>query len=242
MQEGISLVIIGPPNAGKSSLLNQLAGHETAIVSDIPGTTRDVLREFIHIDGMPLHIIDTAGLRESMDKVEQEGIRRAWLEVEKADQILLVLDSLEVKTELAIKEKVKTLLPTTIQKPVIVIWNKIDLWLQVPESIIIDAYLVIPLSAKTGQGIEMLRQHLCQNAGYQAAGEGIFLARRRHIEALNKTRQCLLAGKEQLLCYKAGELLAEELTQAQRALGEITGEFTNEDLLRKIFASFCIGK
>lgn len=242
LQEGISIVIIGRPNAGKSSLLNQLAGRDTAIVTDIPGTTRDVLHEYIHIDGMPLHIIDTAGLRDSPDLIEQEGIRRAWKEVNNAHQILLVIDNQEATTEQSLKEQINNLLPVAISKPVIVIWNKVDLLKQQAEQFTFENYIIIRLSAKTGEGIDILRKQLTKSAGYQAQTEGIFLARRRHLDALDETHQRLLAGKQQLECYQALELLAEELMLAQRALGEITGEFSNEELLGKIFASFCIGK
>lgn len=233
LQEGMTLVIAGRPNAGKSSLLNALSGRESAIVTEIPGTTRDLLKEQIEIDGLPIHIIDTAGLRESEDRVEQEGIRRAWVEIEQADRVLLLVDD-----QSGLTQEDRQTLEQMGDIPVTIVRTKIDLsgttaGLQEGE---------IAISSKTAQGMEVLRDFLKQSAGYQVGGEGSFLARRRHLEALQQARCALELGRKQLDEFHAGELLAEELRQAQEALSEITGEFTSDDLLGKIFSSFCIGK
>ncbi len=242
LQEGMQVVIAGKPNAGKSSLLNALAGYEAAIVTDIEGTTRDVLKEHINIDGMPLHIIDTAGLRESPDKVEQIGIERAWNEINNADLILLIQDSTNTSEEtidFPFSEKNPS---TSSLPPITVIRNKADLS---GESVGIhtnNQYPTISLSVKEETGISLLREHLKERMGFNASSEGQFMARRRHLEALTTAQQHVLTGQEQLLASMAGELLAEELRLAQHILSEITGEFTSDDLLGKIFTSFCIGK
>ncbi|TNF37602.1 MAG: tRNA uridine-5-carboxymethylaminomethyl(34) synthesis GTPase MnmE [Gammaproteobacteria bacterium] len=237
LREGMTLVIAGRPNAGKSSLLNQLAGRESAIVTDIPGTTRDILREHIQIDGLPLHIIDTAGLRESDDPVEQEGIRRAWKAIEQADRLLLVLDDRDHDHDhLAIEHRVPASIGITR------IFNKIDLTGNRASIRTGDNGVEIALSAKTGEGLDLLRQHLKQCMGYEQAGEGQFMARRRHLDALASAQKNIASARHCLEALHAGELLAEELRQAQEALNEITGEFTSEDLLGRIFSSFCIGK
>ena len=241
LQEGITVVIAGKPNAGKSSLLNALCGRESAIVTEIAGTTRDVLREQIQIDGMPLHIIDTAGLRDSSDVVEQEGIRRAWLEIEKADLILFVVDSKEsIETDLSILwPEVNQRLP---QAPAVtVIHSKCDLS-GLPSSIDDGNPMVIRLSAKRDQDIELLREHLKYRAGFSEAGEGEFTARRRHLNALAQALQALDDGQFQLQYHGAAELLAEDLRRCQQSLNSITGEFSADDLLGEIFSSFCIGK
>ena len=242
IQEGMTVVIAGKPNAGKSSLLNALSGRESAIVTDIEGTTRDVLRERIHLDGMPLHIIDTAGLRDSADVVEQEGIRRAWKEIETADRILFVIDS---NKEYSLDPK--TNWPDYFEKyperdNITFVLNKVDIsgiGTDVSED---HGHPVIRLSAKQNLGIENLTGHLKDCMGYAGASEGSFTARRRHIQALEKAREFMLNGQRQLVDSAAGELLAEDLRLAQQALGEITGEFTTDDLLGRIFSSFCIGK
>lgn len=242
LREGMTVVIAGRPNAGKSSLLNHLTGKESAIVTDIAGTTRDVLREYIHLDGLPLHIIDTAGLRQSEDIVEQQGIQRAWQEIEKADQLLLVIDSItDVKlTPQQLWQEFAKQWPADLK--LTVVYNKIDVSHQQPtiEQKADGAY--IKLSAKTGAGMDLLKQHLKASVGFTASGEGNFIARRRHLDALTRAKQALLNGQEQLLTQRAGELLAEDLRQAQQALSEITGEFSSDDLLGRIFSSFCIGK
>lgn len=238
LREGMTVVIAGRPNAGKSSLLNALAGRESAIVTNIAGTTRDVLRENILIDGMPLHIIDTAGLRDSEDLVEQEGIKRAWTEIANADRILLVIDSQTAEAESdAIPSELQ---PFIDQQKLSVIYNKCDLS---GHQVAIDNSEIsrIYLSAKHAKGIDLLREHLKSCVGYND-GDTPFIARRRHIEALNLGREHIHAGEQQLLNYNAGELLAEELRIAQQALAEITGEFSSDDLLGRIFSSFCIGK
>ncbi len=241
LREGMKVVIAGRPNAGKSSLLNALAGREAAIVTDIAGTTRDVLREHIHIDGMPLHIIDTAGLREATDEVERIGISRAWNEIEQADRILLMLDSTQEHQDLTqVRSEFLAKLPAHI--PVTIIRNKADLSGE-QEGISEEAgYTLIRLSAKTQQGVDILRDHLKQSVGYQTGVEGGFLARRRHLEALEQADVHLQAGLVQLTEFHAGELLAEELRIVQQYLSEITGQFTPDDLLGNIFSSFCIGK
>lgn len=237
LKEGMTVVLAGLPNAGKSSLLNALAGQESAIVTDIAGTTRDVLREQINLDGMPLHIIDTAGLRESADAVEQEGIRRAWREIEQADRLLLLVDDGRGVTEeeRAILERLPHGLSMTV------IRNKCDLSGRPAAIEQGELGTELRLSAKSGEGLDLLRKHLEQSMGYQGTGEGSFMARRRHLDALARAEANLLNG-DQLLQQGAGELLAEELRLAQHALGEITGEVSSDDLLGRIFASFCIGK
>jgi len=237
LREGMSLVIAGRPNAGKSSLLNQLAGRESAIVTHIPGTTRDILREHIQIDGLPLHIIDTAGLRDSDDPVEQEGIKRAWHEINQADRILLLVDDTQRDDEhLQIEEKLPAQIGVTR------IFNKIDISGRPAELIETESETDIALSAKTGAGIELLKNHLKQCMGYEQGNEGQFMARRRHIEALRNARQHLQNARYNLMELRAGELMAEELRMAQQQLSEITGEFSSDDLLGRIFSSFCIGK
>ncbi|WP_294892784.1 tRNA uridine-5-carboxymethylaminomethyl(34) synthesis GTPase MnmE [uncultured Gilliamella sp.] len=242
LREGMKVVIAGRPNAGKSSLLNALAGRDAAIVTDIAGTTRDVLREHIHIDGMPLHIIDTAGLREASDEVERIGIERAWQEIDQADRVLFMVDSTttnETNPEKLWPEFIERL-PKNI--PVTVIRNKADLTGEPLGYSEQNGYCLIQLSARTGEGITLLRDHLKQVMGFTSSTEGGFLARRRHLQALEKAAEHLNKGQYQLTTFHAGELLAEELRLAQEALSEITGEFTSDDLLGRIFSSFCIGK
>ena len=237
LREGMTLVIAGRPNAGKSSLLNQLAGRESAIVTNIPGTTRDVLREHIQIDGLPLHVIDTAGLRESDDPIEQEGVRRAWHEIEQADRIILLVDDTHRDDDhLEIEEQLPKHIGVTR------VFNKIDTSGRTPELIVTDEEIDITLSAKTGAGMDILKTHLKQCMGYEQSNEGRFMARRRHIDALENADQHLQSARYNLIELKAGELLAEELRYTQEQLNEITGEFTSDDLLGKIFSSFCIGK
>jgi len=238
LREGMTVVIAGKPNAGKSTLLNQLTGRDSAIVTEIPGTTRDVLREHIQIDGMPLHVIDTAGLREGADKVEQEGIRRAWQEISHADQILYVVDASQ-------HEKIdQDPLLQELQEAgpgVTIVYNKVDLLGKSPDQKC-DQYQLLSISAKTGAGLLELREYLKTCVGFQTIGDGSFMARRRHLVALHTALNHTLQGQEQLDNHNAGELLAEELRQAQQQLAQITGEFSADDLLGKIFASFCIGK
>jgi tRNA modification GTPase len=238
LREGMTLVIAGRPNAGKSSLLNRLAGYEAAIVTPLAGTTRDVVRERIHLDGMPLHVLDTAGLREGGDLVEEEGIRRAHAEMRRADRVLFVIDAVEDPAARAFAEE-RARLPA--QVPVTLVFNKTDLAAGLP---VADTYSGPPrvlLSALTGQGIEALRHHLKEVMGYQSAGEGTVSARTRHLEALARARAHTEAAYMQLTENRAGELVAE-LRGAQQQLSLITGEFTSDDLLGRIFAGFCIGK
>ena len=235
VKEGMNLVIAGKPNAGKSSLLNALSGSETAIVTNIPGTTRDTLKTHIQIDGMPVHIIDTAGLRQSEDIVELEGIKRAKKEIAQADHILWVYDCNET---LDVTDIQKQHLPDEI--PVTYIKNKIDKIDMAPS--VDEKGHVIAISAKLGTGIDLVKNYLKQIMGYRSEQEGDFLARRRHIEALQRAARHLDNAETALQQLKAGELLAEELRLAQNELNEITGEFTSDDLLGKIFSSFCIGK
>ena len=237
LREGMTVVIAGRPNAGKSSLLNALSGRESAIVTPIEGTTRDVLREHIQVDGMPLHVIDTAGLRETDDPVEQIGVSRAWVEIEKADRILLVTDATTVDdrdVELVAK------LPNRLEMTRI--RNKIDISADQPSLSRDDKVVEIKLSAKTGDGVELLKQHLKQCMGYEQSTQGRFTARRRHLVALEQAQQHCKTAQQQLQIAQAGELIAEDLKQAQQALSDITGEFSSDDLLGRIFSSFCIGK
>lgn len=235
LREGINVVLAGKPNAGKSTLLNRLAGRDLAIVTDVPGTTRDVMRQHLLIDDIPLHVIDTAGLRQSEDLVESEGIKRAWREIKQADCVLLLIDkSIDDEAE-SLHREIKDELPQNV--PVLTIFNKMDLLASAKTSD--DDSLCI--SAKTGLGIDELKRRLKNTVGYQPT-EGRFIARSRHLNALREALNALEVGMEQLLTHKAGELLAEDLRLAQSALSEITGEFTSDDLLGKIFSSFCIGK
>lgn len=242
LREGMKVVIAGRPNAGKSSLLNALAGREAAIVTDIAGTTRDVLREHIHIDGMPLHIIDTAGLRDATDEVERIGITRAWNEIEQADRVLLMLDSTDADSQNMSKVRSEFLTKLPQNLPVTIVRNKADLSGETESVGEENGYTVIRLSAKTQNGVDLLREHLKQSMGYQIGTEGGFLARRRHLDALERAAQHLQSGHIQLTQFQAGELLAEELRLVQNNLSEITGQFTSDDLLTNIFSSFCIGK
>jgi tRNA modification GTPase len=259
LREGMTVVIAGRPNAGKSSLLNRLAGYDAAIVTPIPGTTRDVLRERIAIDGMPLHVLDTAGLRDGGDAIEAEGMRRAHAEIERADRVLFVIDAAQDPAGAAFREQ-GVRLPAAV--PVTLVFNKCDL-------VATQAAKVTPfaagneatvrkigaadfsneqapprlhLSALTGEGLDALRAHLKQCMGYRSVEGGAISARRRHLESLARARAHTAEAARQLAERRAGELVAEELRAAQQALNEITGEFTSDDLLARIFAGFCIGK
>ncbi len=236
LRDGLTLVLAGRPNAGKSSLLNALAGYDAAIVTPVPGTTRDLVREQLSLDGMPLHIVDTAGLTESPDIVEAEGVRRARAQMREADRVLLVLDDTKPGNITALLNE----LPGDI--PVTTVRNKIDLSGAEPGFEHDGWGDTVRLSATTGAGLDALREHLRAVAGFHDTGEGTFLARTRHLDALKRAREHLVSGKTQLRETRSGELLAEDLRQAQNALGEITGEFTSDDLLGSIFSSFCIGK
>ena len=242
LREGMKVVIAGRPNAGKSSLLNALAGREAAIVTDIAGTTRDVLREHIHIDGMPLHIIDTAGLREATDEVERIGISRAWTEIEQADRIILMLDSSDPDSQNIEKVRSEFLSKLSNNMLVTIVRNKVDLSGEAVGIKEENGTTTVCLSAQTHQGVDLLREHLKQTMGFQTGMEGGFLARRRHLDALEKAAEHLQIGLVQLTEFHAGELLAEELRLVQANLSEITGQFTSDDLLGNIFSAFCIGK
>ncbi|HEY8084290.1 MAG TPA: tRNA uridine-5-carboxymethylaminomethyl(34) synthesis GTPase MnmE [Methylophilaceae bacterium] len=235
LREGIHIVLIGQPNVGKSSLLNQLSGEDVAIVTPIAGTTRDTLKSAIQIEGVPLHIVDTAGLRETDDEIERFGIARTWQAIQGASVALLLLDAqqgMDQADELILQQ-----LPQSL--PLIKIMNKSDLAQETPRIVKTDAATSIYLSAKTGEGLPLLRSHLLEMAGWHSSAEGIFTARERHLVALRQVQTCLARANEQL---QQAELVAEELRLAQEALSSITGEFTNEDLLGEIFSRFCIGK
>ena len=238
LRDGMTVVIAGKPNAGKSSLLNALAGYDAAIVTPIAGTTRDVLKERIHIDGMPLHVIDTAGLRDSEDIVEREGIRRARDAMTSADRILYVIDSTQPLDETAFDNEL-AMLPQSV--PVTLILNKIDLS-QLPSRVEEGAQPRIYVSVSTRTGMDLLRTHLKDCMGYHSEEGGTLSARRRHLDALARAGNHLITAEKLLTERHAGELVAEELRQAQQHLGEITGEFSSDELLGRIFSSFCIGK
>ena len=235
LREGIHVVLIGQPNVGKSSLMNQLAGEEVAIVTPTAGTTRDVIKNIIQINGIQLHIIDTAGLRETTDEIEQQGIMRTWRSLESADIALILVDAaLGIgEAEKSILERLQGFLPK--------IWvhNKIDQYARSPSITKINEETHIYLSAKTGSGLDLLRGQLLTMAGWQPSGEGVFMARARHLQALQRVQQHLLDAQHLIT---QPELLAEELRLSQEALASITGEFTSDDLLGEIFSRFCIGK
>lgn len=243
LRDGMSVVIAGKPNAGKSSLLNALAGKDSAIVTDIAGTTRDVLREHIHIDGMPLHLVDTAGLRDAPDEVEQIGIARARDEIQQADGVLLITDASTTPTQDA-QELWPTLLgDLPIPNNLLLVRNKIDKTGEPSGVHVIGSNKHINVAIKDELGLEAIKHELKQMVGYQGVStEGNFIARRRHLDALKRTEHALEQGQAQLHGAAAGELLAEDLRAAQQALSEITGTFSADDLLGEIFGSFCIGK
>ena len=243
LRDGMTVVIAGRPNAGKSSLLNALAGREAAIVTEIAGTTRDVLREHIHIDGMPLHVVDTAGLRDTDDQVERIGVERALKAIGEADRILLVVDSTAAESADPFALWPEFLDSRPAPERVTLIRNKADLSGEpVQLETCADGHVTLSLSAKSAEGLDMLREHLKACMGYEQTAESGFSARRRHLEALRQASGHLEHGRAQLTLAGAGELLAEDLRQAQQALGEITGAFSSDDLLGRIFSSFCIGK
>ena len=250
LREGIKVVIAGQPNAGKSSLLNALAGAELAIVTPIAGTTRDKVQQTIQIEGVPLHVIDTAGLRDSDDEVERIGIERAWDEIAGADAVLFLhdLSRCDAPEYIAADARIYRAMAEKASKnvPIIDIWNKSDC---VPAEHRVPAasgeaiHASVCLSARTGEGLDALRRTLLQVAGWQSASEGVFIARARHVQALQAVDARLMEAAAQLHCAApALDLLAEELRLAQNALNQITGEFSSDDLLGVIFSSFCIGK
>ena len=235
LRDGISIVIAGQPNVGKSSVLNRLTGNDTAIVTDIAGTTRDVLKEQLNLDGLPIHIIDTAGLRNSDDPIEQEGVRRAHKQISQADRILFVIAAGESPDQSLMSE-----LPADV--PVSIVINKTDLNPDAEKNAGSTSTDSISVSAKTGEGFDQLREHLKQCAGFEKTAEGALMARRRHIDAMVKAHQQIKNAHSLLVTDSAGELAAEELRFAQDQLNLITGEFSSDDLLGEIFSRFCIGK
>lgn len=232
LRDGITAVIAGEPNVGKSSLLNALSGKPLAIVTDIPGTTRDVLRDQINIDGLPMQVIDTAGLRDSDDVVEKEGIKRAQHEIEQADIVLYVQD---------VTKPSQPVLPS-LSAPIIYIHNKVDLTEQAPRLENTDGQTIVSLSAKTGDGLDLLKTKIKQVVGLQSREEGLYLARRRHLDALARANTHLVEADKRFEIPHSNEFVAEELRLAHLALSSITGAFTADDLLGEIFSSFCIGK
>ena len=240
LREGLNVVIAGRPNAGKSSLLNKLAGDEIAIVADSPGTTRDVLRQHVHLDGLPLNLIDTAGLRTAADAVEAEGVRRARGELQRADRVLYVLDAAAADDRGA-ADWAADLEQLPPRVPVTLLMNKIDLSGAPPHIDESSAPPRIYLSAKTGAGLPLLRAHLKSSVGF-VENSGALSARRRHLDALERARRAVEAAAGNLAAMRGFELFAEDLRLAQLALSEITGEVTSDDLLGEIFSSFCIGK
>ncbi|MDT8364644.1 MAG: tRNA uridine-5-carboxymethylaminomethyl(34) synthesis GTPase MnmE [Nitrosomonas sp.] len=240
LQSGVDIVLIGQPNVGKSSLLNRLARTDAAIVTEFPGTTRDTIRQSIEIEGIPLHLVDTAGLRETSDAIEQQGIVRTHAAARQAGLVLLLLDSRQGMT--TADQKILASLPQ--QLPVLTVYNKIDLTAQIPRIAESEHGISIYLSAKNGEGVDLLRSALLRTIGWQgnAAGEGVYMARQRHLQALTDASQHLQIASTLLDEGNALELLAEELHLAQQKLSAITGEFTADDLLGEIFSSFCIGK
>lgn len=235
LRTGLRVVLVGPPNVGKSSLLNALAGDDRAIVTEIAGTTRDALRETIQIEGIPIHVIDTAGLRDTDDVVERIGVARTWQEVERADVIVRLIDA---RTGVGADDlRIEARLPPGVAR--ITVANKIDLCGRAPRRVAADGEVTVELSAKLGAGVELLRAELLRVAGWHAHGDDVVLARERHLAALRTARAHVLDAAGQLAAL---ELFAEELRLAQDALSEITGEFTADDLLGVIFSRFCIGK
>jgi tRNA modification GTPase len=237
LREGLNVVIAGKPNAGKSSLLNRLVGDDIAIVTDLPGTTRDLLRQHVHFDGLPVNLIDTAGLRMAVDVVEEEGIRRAKAEMQRADRVLYVVDA--TLADHALPTELELFAPNV---PVTLVVNKIDLLGAAARCEVNAEVTRVFLSAQTGDGIALLRDHLKQSAGYRDVESGALSARRRHLDALRRASDLTQQAADALRTSQAFELFAEDLRLAQRNLSEITGDVTSEDLLGEIFGSFCIGK
>ncbi|MBV8046894.1 MAG: tRNA uridine-5-carboxymethylaminomethyl(34) synthesis GTPase MnmE [Paludibacterium sp.] len=235
LREGMHVVLVGQPNVGKSSLMNALAGDEVAIVTDIAGTTRDTVREEILLDGVPVHIIDTAGLRDTDDVVEKIGIERTWQAVERADLALVLVDSTEGVDEGV--EQILARLPDGL--PLVFVFNKIDLAEMTPQQDTHNGHPAVYLSAKTQQGVDLLKARLLQMVGFSGASEGVFLARARHMDAITRASAHL---EQAATGWQQIEIFAEELRLAQNALSEITGEFSSDDLLGVIFSRFCIGK
>ena len=239
LRDGYQVVLVGSPNAGKSSLMNRLSGEDTAIVTEIAGTTRDVLRETVDIDGLAVELVDTAGLRENPDVIEKEGIRRAREAMTNADAVLWIQDASEPGAD-ELREATPMGAPDGV--PVVIVRNKLDLVDDYKADVGQGGAAVVALSAKTGAGLDALREQIKAIAGYKNLGEGALSARRRHVDALKRATAHFEAGKTALSETRAGEILAEELRLAQQALGEVTGAVSSDDLLGRIFADFCIGK
>lgn len=242
VREGIRVAIAGEPNAGKSTLLNMLSGEDAAIVTDIPGTTRDILQQTINLDGLPIHILDTAGIRSSNDPVEQEGIRRAWKAINDADLLLLVCDYSKLDAISQDELWTQFVSDEALKQKLVLVLNKIDLSHQDPLEFSVEGIDAVSISAKHGLGLELLKRKLKQHAGFNISEEGGFIARRRHLIALEQASSCLQTAAQTLQKSKSGELVAEELRRAQDFLGEITGKVSSDELLGHIFSSFCIGK
>lgn len=248
LQSGLQMVIAGKPNAGKSSLLNHLTGQASAIVTNVPGTTRDVLKESIQVDGLPLHVIDTAGIRETDDIVEQEGVRRAYQHIEEADFVLLIIDATSLE-EISLERQIDSFLASlkTNQQEqklpsLLVLVNKTDLLDIEPKINKVKDKTVVYASVKTDQGMALLKQAIKDLAGFSSAPEDQFIARARHVDAIDRAYQFLIQAQNQLQHSITSEFIAEDLRQAQMSLSEVTGEYTPDDLLGEIFSSFCIGK
>lgn len=241
LRDGITVVICGKPNVGKSSLLNSLSGEDRAIVTEVPGTTRDILHACMQVDGMPIHLLDTAGLRDTIDLVESEGIKRAWAEISHADHILLVVDAKDDQSRDPAKLWSELFSSLPKKANFSVIYNKIDLTHEPAQIVANNEICCIYLSIKTGAGMDLLKQHLKESAGFKNI-EGGFSARRRHLEALKRATAYLEKAHQALRLGSMVEITADDLNRAHRALGEITGEFTTDDLLEKIFSEFCVGK
>jgi tRNA modification GTPase len=237
LRDGVHVVLAGRPNAGKSSLLNALAGYDAAIVTETPGTTRDLVREHIEIDGLPIHVVDMAGLRDADEEVEQQGVSRARQQISIADHALLIIDASQ-ETSGEVDELVRQL-PEKLGYTVV--RNKVDLTGE-PAGLVAGETRCVNVSALTSAGLDALRQQIKQTVGFESEREGTITARQRHLAELRKAREYFVRGRQQLLEHRAGELMAEEMLQVQNALAEITGEFTSDDLLGEIFSSFCIGK
>lgn len=241
LTDGVSLVLAGAPNAGKSSLLNALARRDRAIVTEVPGTTRDVLRESVDLDGIPLHLIDTAGLRDTLDRVEAEGVRRARAEIGSADCLLFLVDAAAGEPSPRTREEVAERVGAAIPDRVVLVHNKIDLTGE-PAGVTPGDPARVAVSLKTGEGMEGLVAHLEEIVGYADAGQGQYTARTRHLDALERAERALAEAASTLEATGAGDLVAEDLRRSHDALGEIVGALSADDLLGEIFSSFCIGK
>jgi tRNA modification GTPase len=241
LTDGMTLVLAGPPNAGKSSLMNALARRDSAIVTELPGTTRDVLRERIDLDGMPLHIVDTAGLRDTADRIEAEGVRRARAEIEAADCLLYMVDATDAAALPGTREELQMRVGVALPPRVLLVRNKIDL-VGAVATLDEEGLPQLSMSVRAGAGLDLLRAHLKRMMGYDDGDASQFTARARHVDALRRASAALEEARSTLVATGAGDLVAEDLRRAHDALGEIVGAVTPDDLLGRIFSSFCIGK